>query len=657
MTKPFDATAHPSRDDAAAGPALFGPGARLLRTMPFASKALLISATFVLVVAQLLFIFLQASNQSIYASQRELVGISEVQGLMDVLDKAQALRRSLLESGGKPSPAVTEQLNAAESLLARSEAEFAAKPHLAEAVKFARNAFAAVKGPMDDREQAFTRADDFVQQLLRLIATVVDSSALAQDPDVDGYQLMLASTQESLQALRTLGRMSDLGADGLSSGAMTPFHRRILQGDSYAMYTQLELLFTRYERVVKANPKLAEALDFEQAFKPANLFMRVLRKGPLAESPTGDPAAFAAAGQAATKAMTELTHRSQVALKGLIEQRIDTQRTTRNLQLGFVAGGLCIAGYFFGCFYLVTRGGMREITRHIEAIASGDLSASPHPQGRDETAELMRSIDKMQESLQHLIGQVRTCAKGIMAASSQVSAGAQDLSQRTEETASRLQQTTSTMEQIADTARQAAGKSDELALLGRENSLVAGEGGEVIGKVVTTMHDIQTSSKKIGEIIGVIDSIAFQTNILALNAAVEAARAGEQGRGFAVVAGEVRSLAQRSAGAAREIKALISAGADQTAQGARIVQSAGETMNHLVRNAQSMSRLLGDVSTAAASQTTGMLEASDAVSKLDRDTQRNAALVEETTAAAVSMTQLAVELVATADRFRLSTEV
>jgi methyl-accepting chemotaxis protein len=182
---------------------------------------------------------------------------------------------------------------------------------------------------------------------------------------------------------------------------------------------------------------------------------------------------------------------------------------------------------------------------------------------------------------------------------------------------------------------------------------VADHGGQVIAQVVTTMQGIQASSKKIGDIVGVIDSIAFQTNILALNAAVEAARAGEQGRGFAVVASEVRALAQRSAAAAKEIKGLIAVGTEQTSQGTRVVQAAGETMQQLVRNAQTMSGLLAEVSTAAAEQTRGVNEVNAAVTQLDHDTQRNAALVEQTSAAAMSMNQLASDLVAAAGKFRL----
>ena len=419
------------------------------------------------------------------------------------------------------------------------------------------------------------------------------------------------------------------------------------------MYSQLELLFARYERVVQADPALAEPLGFQDAFKPVNAFMRAVRKGPLAEPPGGDPAAFAAARTAAMASMVVLTERSHTALATLIEARIAGQRLARNLQLWLAGAGLLVAAYFFHCFYLVTRGGMREVTRHIDAMASGDLSTSPRPWGTDEAASLMLSICAMQDSLRALVGQVRGCAEVIVTTSTEVSNGAEDLSARTEKAASNLQQTASAMERISTTVRHTANKSGESAALGQRNASVAGRGGEVIADVVVTMQGIQTSSKKIGEIIGVIDSIAFQTNILALNAAVEAARAGAQGRGFAVVAAEVRALAQRSAGAAREIKGLIHSGAEQTAQGTRIVRTAGETMDELVRNAQAMSGLLADVLTAASEQNRGVTEVSAAVAQLDRDTQMNAALVEQTTAAAMSMRQKAGELAAAAERFTL----
>ena len=609
-------------------------GVRMFRNMTFMSKAAIISAVFMLVVAQLAFIFIRASNQAIHASERELVGVAHVRELVALIGQAQALRRSVLEAGGQSTPAVAEQLGKVEHQLAALDARFAAEPALADAFKFARDAFAPLKTPAGDREEAFSRADEFVQQVLRLTATAADTTSLSQDPDPDSYHLMLASTQETLQATRLLGRLRDLGADAIATTTLSPFQRRIVHGDAYVMYTQLELLFARYERVVKANPALDAPLAFQDAFKPVNTFMRALRRGPMAEAgPVGDAAAFATAGQAAIESLSALTERSHTALAGLIETRIGAQQRARNVQLALAFGGLLIAAYFFHCFYLVTRGGMREVTRHIDAMARGDLSTQPRPWGRDEAAAVMHSIGAMQHSLRALIGQVRGCAEVIVRSSSEVSAGADDLSERTEQAASSLQQTASAMEQIATTVKHTAARTDESAALGRDNARVAGEGGEVVARVVATMQDIEASSKKIGEIIGVIDTIAFQTNILALNAAVEAARA---------------------AVAEREIKGLIAASAEHTAHGTRIVRTAGDTMGQLVRNAQAMSGLLAEVSTAASEQTRGVGEVTSAVARLDHDTQRNAALVEQTTAAALSMKRKADELASAADRFVLA---
>ena len=634
---------------------IWGPGVRMFRNMAFVSKASVISAIFLAVVAQLAFIYARSSGHAIEVSQRELRGVTHVHALVALLTEAQTLRRLSLAAKNRTDPALVQQLAKVEERLVEAEKLDLAALDLAEAHKFVRDAFTPLTKDLPaDREDAYSRADEFVQQVMRLMATLADNSALSMDPDPDSYHLMLAGTQETLDMQRRLGRLRDLGADAIASAAMPALHRNVLHGDSYVLYSALEQLFARYERIAKANPALGETLAFQDAFKPVNLFMRTVRKGALAEGgPTGDAAAFANAGQAAMDSIAGLNERSVVALRGLIEQRVAALERARHIQLCLAAAGLLIAAYFFYSFYLVTRGGMREVTRHIDAMAKGDLSASPKPWGGDEAAELMLSIRHMQDSMRQLIGDVRGCADAIVSTSAQVASGAEDLSARTEKSASSLQQTASAMDQIAATVQGTAQRTDESATLGRENARVAGVGGEVIGQVITTMQGIQTASRKIADITGVIDAIAFQTNILALNAAVEAARAGEQGRGFAVVASEVRSLAQRSAAAAREIKTLVTASAEQTEQGTRIVGSAGETMARLVTNAKAMSSLLAEVSSAAGEQTRGVAEVGRSVAELDQDTQRNAALVEETTAAAMSMKSRAEELARTADRFVL----
>jgi methyl-accepting chemotaxis protein len=296
---------------------------------------------------------------------------------------------------------------------------------------------------------------------------------------------------------------------------------------------------------------------------------------------------------------------------------------------------------------------MREANDLARAIASGDLTRPVSDAGRDESADLLRSLGAMQEQLRGLVGQIRSSADSIQTASVEVATGNQDLSHRTEQAASNLQQTASAIEQLAVTVRQSADSASQANQLASSASSVAQRGGTVVSQVVSTMDEINTSSKKIADIIGVIDGIAFQTNILALNAAVEAARAGEQGRGFAVVAGEVRSLAQRSAEAAREIKTLIGTSVDRVEAGARLVQDAGSTMTEIVASVQRVSDIIGEITHASSEQSAGIGQVNGSVVQLDQMTQQNAALVEQSAAAAESLKEQAQRLAGAVGVFRL----
>jgi methyl-accepting chemotaxis protein len=307
---------------------------------------------------------------------------------------------------------------------------------------------------------------------------------------------------------------------------------------------------------------------------------------------------------------------------------------------------LSLAGLAAGALLAVTI--TRMITRPLgsavrqaQAVAAGDLSQALAVSGHDEVAQLLRAQAEMVGKLRDLVARVRHGVESVSSASSQIASGNHDLSARTEEAASSLQQTASSMEELtgtvgqsADTARQA----NQLAVAAAE---AATQGGAVVGEVVESMRRIDASSKKIGEIIGVIDEIAFQTNILALNAAVEAARAGEQGRGFAVVASEVRSLAQRSATAAKEIKTLIIAATGTVESGARQVDSAGAAMQQIVTSVQRVTDLMAEIAAAASEQRDGIGQVNQAVTQLDHVTQQNAALVEESAAAAASLSEQA----------------
>ncbi|MBT9495241.1 MAG: HAMP domain-containing protein [Paucibacter sp.] len=291
------------------------------------------------------------------------------------------------------------------------------------------------------------------------------------------------------------------------------------------------------------------------------------------------------------------------------------------------------------------------------AIANGDLTGSSvQIEGQDEASHLMRSLQHMQQALQSLVSQLRTSADSIRTASVEIASGNQDLSNRTEQTASNLQQAASSMVQLTGTVRQTADSARTANQLANSASHAAAKGGDVVGQVVATMDDINTSSKKISDIIGVIDSIAFQTNILALNAAVEAARAGEQGRGLAVVASEVRSLAQRRAEAAREIKTLIGASVERVEVGSRLVQEAGSSMTDIVSSVQRVSDIIGEITAAASEQSDGIEQVNQSVVQLDQMTQQNAALVEESAAAAESLKDQAEQLTEAVGKFRTSAE-
>ncbi len=297
---------------------------------------------------------------------------------------------------------------------------------------------------------------------------------------------------------------------------------------------------------------------------------------------------------------------------------------------------------------------LKQAVEVMQAVAEGDLSREVKVQSRDEVGRLLQALNTANRDLGRTMQQVRQAAETVQTASREIADGNADLSQRTEEQASSLQQTAASMEQLNATVRNNAATAQNAAQMAGEACTAASKGGEVVAQVVNTMQAISDSSKKIADIIGTIDSIAFQTNILALNAAVEAARAGEQGRGFAVVASEVRALAQRSANAAKEIKQLIGASVESVNAGARLVGAAGTTMSDIVTQVRRVTTLIDEISNATSEQTSGIGQVNQAVSQLDQVTQQNSALVEQSAAAADSLQQQASKMVDAVSAFRFA---
>jgi len=342
-----------------------------------------------------------------------------------------------------------------------------------------------------------------------------------------------------------------------------------------------------------------------------------------------------------------------------IEQAAESYADQRNLLIGVcltAIGAATLAGF------LITRSLTRalgaepaELSAAARRVADGELGSIA---GGEVAAagSVLASLSAMQSSLARIVGEVRGSSESIATGSAQIATGNADLSQRTEEQASALQQTAATMDQLGTTVRNNADNARQANQLAAGASQVAAKGGEVVSRVVGTMKGINDSSKRIADIIGLIDGIAFQTNILALNAAVEAARAGDQGRGFAVVASEVRNLAQRSAAAAKEIKSLITSSVEQVEQGTSLVDEAGRTMKEIVGAIKRVSDIVAEISTASVEQSSGVTQVGQAVSQMDQVTQQNAALVEESAAAAESLRQQAQRLVGSVAVFKLASE-
>ncbi len=415
-----------------------------------------------------------------------------------------------------------------------------------------------------------------------------------------------------------------------------------------------------YDKAAAANPEVKKMLG-DALREPADLARQALalagEKIVTQEQLSYSGPEYVAFLTRAIDAQFKLLDAATNTLDVMLQVRVSSARRDLAAILGSV---LALAGLGAGLGVLVARsisaqlgGEPGDVVAATNAIAEGDLGSaiSIRPGAQ---ASILAAMSRMQQSLHRVVGRVRSNAEGVASASAQIAQGNQELSQRTEEQASALEQTAAAMEQLGGTVKQSADNAKQANQLALGASAVAIKGGEVVGRVVDTMKGINDSSKKIADIISVIDGIAFQTNILALNAAVEAARAGEQGRGFAVVASEVRSLAGRSAEAAKEIKSLITASVERVEQGTRLVDQAGATMTEVVSSIKRVTDIMGEISSASSEQSAGVAQVGEAISQMDQATQKNAALVEESAAAAESLKAQAQELVQAVAVFRLS---
>ncbi|MDN4056453.1 methyl-accepting chemotaxis protein [Massilia sp. YIM B02763] len=398
----------------------------------------------------------------------------------------------------------------------------------------------------------------------------------------------------------------------------------------------------------------ARATGVRDAYQSSrNEALKLKAEGRVEESTAVLEKSYLPAAEVYQTAITELLKLQRTRLDSLKVRIDDLRDSSRNLVMLLAALSVALSAI---CAWWLTLSIVRPVKDAVDVaqrVAAGDLTADPQVHGRDEIGQLQAALQHMNGQLLRIVRDIRGGSDAIATASSEIAAGNQDLSSRTEQQAGSLEETASSMEELTSTVTQNADNARQATVLAQTASTVAGRGGEVVAEVVRTMASIDASSKKIADIIGTIDGIAFQTNILALNAAVEAARAGEQGRGFAVVAGEVRNLAHRSAAAAKEIKDLIGDSVEKVESGTKLVNQAGTTMEEIVGSVQRVTDIIGEIASATDEQRSGIGQINQAVAQMDQVTQQNASLVEEAAAASEAMQQQAQELARVVSVFKI----
>jgi methyl-accepting chemotaxis protein len=637
---------------------VWAPGVRLFRNLRFRSKALLISVVLLLPAALLGTAYLRELQDQLQFTAKERTGVAAMQQFVPVLHAVLEVRNATRATlGGHDA---TQDYAAGRQRVDQALAKFSTHLQdsgdplgLAARLGIMQTAWAATatsaNGADDKGRTVFGKVTEASLAVLRSLG---DESRLLLDPHADSQFLIRGVILAMPKASEALGQIWGWGTYAVAKGGLEnpeQFRRHAVWADQAT--DGIDDTRDFFERAFASNPALKASIDLK-GLDVAAKFLKGSDPSDMVKAALA-PAEVYGSGRQAVAAYFTVLNQVLPALDGLLQARSAQLQFQRNARAAVVALCLLLGAYLFYCFARVMSGGLQEVARHLDKLADGDLTRAPQPRGNDEAAKLMTSLARMQASVTRIVRDVRGASESIVHASTEVAQGSTDLSARTEQAASDLQQTAASLEQITGTLANSVAHTQQAAGVAQDNAAVAERGGRVIEDAVATMADIRAASTRIRDIIATIDGIAFQTNILALNAAVEAARAGEQGRGFAVVASEVRSLAQRSAVAAKEIKSLITNTVDRVQAGTVVVESAGREIGALVGGARTINDLLGNITVAAEEQNNGVKLVGDAVNDLSQMTRQNAALVEQTAASSESLKQQANDLVQVVARFRI----
>jgi methyl-accepting chemotaxis protein len=621
---------------------------RFLDNLPFGKKFLLIGLVALTMVTAPMILVLKSAVGNMNAAQAEHQGVAPARTILNLIRLMQehrGLSSAVLNGDSSKSnqrqerqvtidvafDKVTEALGALESA------------QLTTQVKEMRQKWASLAGEVGSGTIAppasLARHTQLVSAQLSLLEDLTYVTGLELDPDAGSYHLIIASTRDLPRLTERLGRARAKGVAILASQDDKPAERQELiksleDIDLYAHDVRNGLNRAQSQQEPLDPKLLATIEEAAKALDSASGWIKKVGQAAPGQITTGD---YFQGMTQAINAHYELTDRAWDRVEGLLAQRISSDRRDLMLTIMTVVVAMACAAWIMLSISRTTARTVSDAMKMAQALADGNLTHRANMRSKDEVGQMVGALNRSMGNLETILLGIRDASESVATASAQIEQGNHDLSARTESQASSLQETASSMEEMAASVRSNASTATQANELAAEASSIATQSSEVFGKVVAKMGAIKESSKKIADINAVIDGIAFQTNILALNAAVEAARAGEQGRGFAVVASEVRSLAQRSATAAREIKGLIATSVETVEEGHDLAGVMADSIERLVDQVQKVSGLMTEIAASSQEQSQGIAQVNQAVSQLDQTTQANAALVEESTAAAGSL--------------------
>ena len=648
----------------------FRPAIALIERLRIGPKFLLAGGPTLLIMLALGTGLLGSLNQRVQSLQTKQVAATLMRAMVE-WNKVLIESRRLCIAGTQGSAAeqadfkahaqaVNQQLTSLETQVEAAKPWFDMGPEMAGIHRGWSDLQIGVEAlPQDDQfpQKAFAAHAPEYARLYAFMRDLGNRSGLSQDPDSDlaylGYTL--ANNTPSTAGITV--RIAAYAALNLTRDAITPKDKLFYEVTEARLGDTFGAVKTLLGQAMHANPQAQQALGphFEALDAKSKALLAFVRQHfTEADRPNVTAAQLALASQPTIDEAWSLVGANLDVLDALLQERRVQATWQRNGLAGLLLGAVLLSAYLYVAVFLNIAAGLKRASAAAKSIAAGELGSVQAANGCDELTALLNGMHEADQALLNVIRVVKQATDSIATASSEIADGTQDLSSRTEQTATTLQGTATSMGRFTAVVQQSTDAASSANQLATSAASQARLGGDVVGQVVSTMDDIHASSKKIGDIIGVIDGIAFQTNILALNAAVEAARAGEQGRGFAVVASEVRSLAQRSASAAREIKTLIGSSVDRIEDGARLVREAGTAMTALVSSVQHVGSVIGDITTSAQEQSRGIVQVNAAVSQLDHMTHQNAALVEQSAAAAGSLREQASRLAAMVGRFHIA---